>query len=192
MLSIWKKSLLIFSIIVLSACQSLPVPLPFSQLQNNSQAPTDGNVNLYCEGVNRCEFTRVDNTQILDADTGWITLQAISQGLVRLKTSSVLADKRLSFYLTVPAKRHEIAISYYPISKYRVEKFTVIHNFVAGHNYKFQMYRQENTSNGSLFNVSAPEPLCVNLWQDNIVIRRFCRPVDALTGLGEFIEQKVN
>ena len=41
-----------------------------------------------------------------------------------------------------------------------------------------------------LLNVSVPDPLCVDLEQDGHVIRRFCRPFDVTTGLGEFLEQK--
>ncbi len=52
------------------------------------------------------------------------------------------------------------------------------------------MYRDKSNRSGSLLNVSVPDPLCVDLEQDGHVIRRFCRPFDVTTGLGEFLEQK--
>ncbi|KCW08775.1 hypothetical protein J988_2445 [Acinetobacter baumannii 45075_2] len=52
------------------------------------------------------------------------------------------------------------------------------------------MYRDKSNRSGSLLNVSVPDPLCVDLEQDGRVIRRFCRPFDVTTGLGEFLEQK--
>ena len=51
---------------------------------------------------------------------------------------------------------------------------------------------ETNQRSGSLLNVSVPDPLCVDLEQDGRVIRRFCRPFDVTTGLGEFLEQKTN
>ncbi len=44
---------------------------------------------------------------------------------------------------------------------------------------------------GSLLNVSAPDPLCVDLVQNSKTIRRFCKPYNVLNGLGEFVEQKI-
>ena len=37
----------------------------------------------------------------------------------------------------------------------------------------------------------SPEPLCVDLLQEQRTIRRFCRPFDVSTGLGEFVEKKI-
>lgn len=54
------------------------------------------------------------------------------------------------------------------------------------------MYRDRSKhTGGSLLNVSAPEPLCVAMEEGQRTIRRFCRPFNAVTGLGEFVEQKV-
>jgi len=53
------------------------------------------------------------------------------------------------------------------------------------------MYRDRTRHQGSLLNVSAPDPLCVALQQDQKTIRRFCKPYNVLNGLGEFVEQKI-
>ena len=54
------------------------------------------------------------------------------------------------------------------------------------------MYRKRNTTHStSLLKASVPDPLCVDLKQEQKTIRRFCKPYDALTGLGEFVEQKL-
>ena len=54
------------------------------------------------------------------------------------------------------------------------------------------MYRQRTRQgSGSLLNVSAPTPLCVDMIQEKRTIRRFCRPHNAVTGVSEFIEQKI-
>ena len=57
--------------------------------------------------------------------------------------------------------------------------------------YTFRMYRDRSRTKGSLLNVSAPDPLCVDLVQNNTTIRRFCKPYNVLNGLGEFVEQKI-
>ena len=53
------------------------------------------------------------------------------------------------------------------------------------------MYRQRDEVGQSLLSVAAPGKLCVDLQQDEIAIRRFCRSYDVLTGLGEFVEQGI-
>ncbi len=57
--------------------------------------------------------------------------------------------------------------------------------------YTFKMYRERSKNRGSLLDKSAPDPLCVDLKQGAKTIRRFCRPYNVLTGLGEFVEKKL-
>lgn len=135
-----------------------------------------------------CEFERLNDITVVDAQTRRISNQAIHQGIVRLN-GSVLSQSN-SLYLSVPAKQYEVVIRYYPISPDRAETIHVIHQFKANHRYMFKMYRDKSNRSGSLLNVSVPDPLCVDLEQDGRVIRRFCRPFDVTTGLGEFLEQK--
>jgi hypothetical protein len=72
----------------------------------------------------------------------------------------------------------------------RAERISVIHHFKPNTSYTFKMYRNRTKQAGSLLSVSAPDPLCVVLLQDQHPIRRFCKPYNVLTGLGEFVEQK--
>jgi hypothetical protein len=53
------------------------------------------------------------------------------------------------------------------------------------------MFRARSRHQGSLLNMSAPDPLCVDLKQNQRTIRRFCKPYNVLNGLGEFVEQKL-
>lgn len=182
---LWKTSTIFALASILSACNTFFMPTEYKTQSRLNE------VNVYCSGVEECSFNRVGNTIISD-DNGWVTLQALSQGLVKLQTSSLLDERKVAFYLSIPAKEQEIDVSFYPVSKHRAEKFTMIHNFRTGHKYTLHMYRQQNSSNGSLFNVSAPEPLCINLLQDQIPIRKFCQEADILTGLGEFVEQDIS
>lgn len=185
------------SLLTLSACQHLPQSTTslFQQhwiapLAQSNEKPANVTATIYCSGVSACEFTRLNDLHLINPKTGWIAEDAVQQGVIRLQGSSFSENKRLPFYLSVPAKRHEIAINFYPISKDKAEKFVVIHQFKAGHQYTFHMYRQRGKQ-GSLLDVSAPAPLCVELLQNQIAIKRFCRKHDALTGLGEFVEQNI-
>lgn len=183
----------------LTACQQIPYPSSSAFTQHwiaptpskkPASSPQSQMAKIYCSGVSACEFTRVDDLQLLNPKTGKLTPEALNQGIIRMLGATFSENKRVPFYLSMPAKSYEIAISFYPISKYRAENVVVIHEFKAGYQYTFHMYRQRSKQ-GSLLDVSAPDPLCVELLQDQLAIRRFCRQHDALTGLGEFVEQVV-
>lgn len=188
MRTILNYSLCLLGLLGLSACQTVHK----NTKQSVKATSNTVNAKIYCTGTERCSFERVDDIQILDHHTGWLTAQALRQGIIRAERFSLFDYQVMSFYLSVPPKSHEVMISFYPISKYRAEKFTVIHDFKAGQQYTFKMYRQRSHKAGNLLTVSAPEPLCIDLLQEQLVLRRFCRPHDALTGLGEFVEQKLN
>ena len=100
-------------------------------------------------------------------------------------------SRKQQVYLSIPAKQYEVVIRFYPISPDRAEMFHVIHEFKPNQSYTFKMYRDREKRSGSLLNVSAPEPLCVDLQPEQHTIRRFCRPYDVVTGLGEFVEKKI-
>ena len=174
--------------ITLSACQSTYNMMDTVRIKQAEQDGLDKNATIYCSGAKSCEFERINDITVVDAQTRRISNQAIHQGIVRLHGSVLSQDN--SLYLSVPAKQYEVVIRFYPISQDRAETFHVIHQFKANHHYTFTMYRDKSNRSGSLLNVSAPEPLCVVLKQDDRTIRRFCRPFDATTGLGEFVEQK--
>ena len=148
------------------------------------------NASISCAGVKHCEFERINTTPIMDATSHRVSSESLKQGIVRLHGS--VFSQHNAMYLSVPADQYELVIRFYPISSDRAETFHVIHQFKANQHYTFKMYRDRSKrSGGSLLNVSAPEPLCVALDEGQRTIRRFCRPFDAITGLGEFAEQKV-
>jgi hypothetical protein len=172
--------------ILISACQSVDT-LKLKQLKQPTNA--EKIVRIYCTGTPDCEFSRLDKTQILDANSGRVTQQAMQQKLVRLQTKHVKDAN--SLYLTVPAGQHELIIRFYPITKDKAETFHVFHNFKAGQKYTAYMYRKRINRATSLLNASTPDPLCVDLKQAEKTIRRFCKPYNAETGIAEFVEQKI-
>ncbi|CAB1208431.1 hypothetical protein [Acinetobacter bouvetii] len=170
----------------LSACQSIDTARVKYVKETTS---TESNALIFCAGTEQCEFERLDETQIIDAQTHRLSRQAIQQGIVRLKEKSLNDPNPL--FLSVPTGQHEVVIRFYPISKDRAETLHVFHNFNAKKHYTFKMYRDRSKHTGSLLNVSAPDPLCVDLQQAQKSIRRFCKPYNVLNGLGEFVEQKI-
>ena len=173
-------------VVFTTACQTLDTV----RLKNLKETElTKSNTLIYCSGTESCEFERLDSIKIIDENNHHLEKEAIRQGIVRLKGKSLKDSNPI--YLSVPAKQYELVIRFYPISKDRAEKLHVIHNFKANQTYTFNMYRDRSRSNGSLLNVSAPEPLCVELKQGKKTIRRFCKPYNVLNGLGEFVEKKI-
>ncbi|MDV4311978.1 hypothetical protein MY149_01595 [Acinetobacter indicus] len=150
---------------------------------------SQSNARIYCSGTEHCEFERLNRVMIMDAESQRLSREAIKQGLVRLQADSLRQPNPL--YLSVPAKQHEVVIRFYPISRDQAETLHVIHQFKPRQTYTFKMYRDRSKHKGSLLNVSAPEPLCVDLLQNQKIIRRFCKPYNVLHGLGEFVEQKI-
>lgn len=176
--------------VALSACQSTQHMVDTIRLKQAKNSTTgQANVTIYCSGTEDCQFERVDNLKIVDPVSRRVNHEAIKRGYVRLQASS--SSQPNALYLTIPAKQQEVVVRFYPISQDRAETIHVIHKFVANQKYTFKMYRDRSKHAGSLLNVSVPDPLCVDLQQGQRTIRRFCRPYDALTGLGEFVEQKI-
>lgn len=173
----------------LTACQNaLNVVDQVRIVQNTLESKAD-NTTLYCSGVENCEFERIGDIAVIDAKSHRISQQAMERGIVRLHGS--VFSRKQQVYLSIPAKQYEVVIRFYPISLDRAEMFHVIHEFKPNQSYTFKMYRDRAYRSGSLLNVSAPEPLCVDLQQEQHTIRRFCRPYDVSTGLGEFVEKKI-
>lgn len=172
-------SLLLLS---LTACSTFT-----SSTQKQTQENT---VQLTCGGVSYCQFDRIDDIHIVDADNDWITVQAIRSGVVKLKDTS-LKNGRLKFDVSLKAQLHEVSVKFYPISEHQAQKFTLIHDFKAGQNYTLHMYRKY-IEQKNLLEMASPSPLCIDLKQGEQTIRTFCRSHDAVLGFGDFIEQKVN
>ena len=172
--------------ILFSACQTIDI----SRVKNMKQPKKEQALaSIYCAGTPSCEFDRIDNIALIDEKSHRVNKAALKQGLVRWHAAHF--KKVNNLYLSVPADLHEVVIRFYPISQEKAEVIHVIHRFMPNQRYVFKMYRERNKHTGSLLKVSAPEPLCVDLLQDAQVIRRFCRPYNAMTGLGEFIEKKL-
>lgn len=146
-------------------------------------------VYLSCSAKESCDFARIDDVVVIDEQTQRPTKQAIERGMVRLEGS--VFSTHHQYAMSLISGEHEVALRFYPVSSQRAEKFHLIHNFLSGHDYQIVMYRQRGISNSSLLNVAMPGALCVDLLQDKIALRRFCRPFDVMTGLGEFVEQRV-
>ena len=172
--------------LLFTACQTIDI----SRVKNMTQpAKEQAQASIYCAGTPSCEFERMDNIALIDEKSHRVNKAAVKQGLVRWHAAQM--KKVSNLYLSVPAESHEVVIRFYPISQEKAEVLHVIHHFMPNQRYVFKMYRERNKHTGSLLNVSAPEPLCVDLLQDAQVISRFCRPYNAMTGLGEFVEQKL-
>lgn len=171
----------------LTACQSIDTA------QLNKVKETEGtksHAQIYCAGTEDCEFERYDQIRILNAENQRLEKSAIKSGLLRLKQDKKLKDPN-ALYLSAPAGSHELVIRFYPISQEKAESLHVIHKFKAQQRYTFKMYRNRSKQPSSLLNASAPEPLCVDLVQEQKIIRRFCKPYNVLNGLGEFVEKKL-
>ena len=173
----------------LTACQNAPNVVDQVRIVQNTLESKADNTTLYCSGVENCEFECIDDIAVIDAKSHRISQQAMERGIVRLHGS--VFSRKQQIYLSIPAKQYEVVIRFYPISPDRAEMFHVIHEFKPNQSYTFKMYRDREKRSGSLLNVSAPEPLCVDLQQEQHTIRRFCRPYDVVTGVGEFVEKKI-
>ena len=173
----------------LTACQNAPNVVDQVRIAQNTLESKADNTTLYCSGVENCEFERIGDIAVIDAKSHRISQQAMERGIVRLHGS--VFSRKQQVYLSIPAKQYEVVIRFYPISLDRAEMFHVIHEFKPNQSYTFKMYRDRAKRSDSLLNVSAPEPLCVDLQQEQHTIRRFCRPYDVVTGLGEFVEKKI-
>lgn len=155
-------------------------------LQNG--LPDAATVYLACQAKQGCEFERIDKIAIIDEDSKRPSNEAIEQGLVRLEGS--VFSWQHEYAVSLPVGNHEIAVRFYPVSVERAERFHLIHNFEPNHQYQLNMYRQREKKDQSLLAVAAPSKLCVDLLQDQIPLRRFCRSFDAI-GLGDFVEQSI-
>ena len=173
----------------LTACQNAPTVVDQVRITQTRLENKVNNATLYCSGVENCEFERINDIVVMDAKSHRISRQAMEHGIIRLDGS--VFSRKQQVYLSIPAKQYEVVIRFYPISPDRAEMFHVIHEFKPNQSYTFKMYRDRAYRSGSLLNVSAPEPLCVDLQQEQHTIRRFCRPYDVVTGVGEFVEKKI-
>jgi len=174
---------------LLSACQSTHFALDRLMIQQVEKRPNaENNVSLYCAGAKSCEFSRIDQIEIVNDQSKRVNPNAIRKGYVHLTGE---ARDQSNLYLTIPAKQHEVVVHFYPISNKHAEVFHFIHQFKPNKRYQLTMYRKQSKKAGSLLSVSPPAPLCVDVHEVNKLVRRFCRPHDAATGVSEFVEEKI-
>ncbi|MEC7120160.1 MAG: hypothetical protein VXW65_09705 [Pseudomonadota bacterium] len=144
---------------------------------------------VHCSGGHRCQFTTLNHIQLIDRQTGRPTEDANRATVLRYESMSKM--RYAPYYLAVAAGLHELRVQFYPITLERAEQFTLIHDFKSGRQYQLNLFRDRQPKVDSLLSMAAPDPLCVDLIENTHVIRRFCRPFDPETGLGEFIEAQL-
>lgn len=184
----------------LSGCQFIASPeakvqprLSSDKIELLESPMPKGLVSLHCTGDIRCEFGKLNNIVVIDELTKQPTNEAINAALVRLESMKPVGPQLASkYFVAMQPKSNEIKVRFYPITPERAENFSLIHNFKAGKTYQLNMFRKQgNTGSSSLLSMATPDPLCVQLLEDDKISRLFCRPFDPATGLGEFIEQRV-
>lgn len=174
--------------LILSACQSAQMVDLVRIKQAEKNQMSQNTVSVYCSGAEHCEFARLNDLIIMQENTQRANRKAIDKGYLKLTGKPL---DQIGVYLTIPPQQYEMVVRFYPITKDHAEVFHVIHDFKANQKYTFKMYRQRSQGARSLLNVSSPTPLCVDMLQETRTIRRFCRPHNAVTGVSEFVEQKI-
>lgn len=176
------------SMLVLSACQSVKLVDIHRITPEVAKNSLQNSVSIYCSGTEYCNFARLNDLDLIDASSQHVNRKAFRLGYVKPQGKN---QGHQDTYLTIPPQQSELVIRFYRSFKEDPEIFHVIHDFKKDQEYTFRMYRYRSPTSGSLLNVSTPAPICVAMLQKNKIIRRFCRPHDALKGVGEFTEKKV-
>ncbi len=148
-----------------------------------------GIASVHCSGGIGCQFVSLNNKELLHPQTGEPTEQAKTDAVLRFESSA--AKDSSQYFLALTAAPHDIELLFFPISRDRVEKFNLTHRFKAGHRYDLKLYRQEREQSASLLSLAGPAPLCVDMLDDDKVVRRFCRTYGFQTMTTSFVEQKI-
>ena len=164
---------------------------PAWMLPNLNTQPEDvsGIASVHCSGGVGCQFVSLNNVELLNPQTGEPTEQGKTDAVLRFESHSLSNSSQ--YYLALTAAPHDVEVLFFPISRDRAEKFTLIHRFKAGHRYDFKLYRQEREQSASLLSLAGPAPLCVDVLDDDKVVRRFCRNYGFQTMTTSFVEQKI-
>lgn len=187
MVKFYKRLFALTSVsVLLAACQTIDT-LKLKRIKETSA--TEKNALIYCAGTPDCEFERLDRIQVIHSQTGHLDADAMDHQIVRLNAKSL--SRPNSIYLSVAPGQHELVIRFYPITKDKAETLHIFHRFQAKQSYTFKMYRARSVKVNNLLNASVPDPLCVDLIQQQKTIRRFCKPYNAQTGIAEFVEKKI-
>ncbi|MGO2231465.1 hypothetical protein [Psychrobacter sp.] len=177
--------------------------------------PVAGEVNIACVGTYHCEIVQIDKKSIIASNSHEpadpTMLAARPEGAETNTKRAIgaempaLADKKsvkvvplsasaieglTNYYARVlPAKR-EIHINFYPEDNLGyIERFAMIHDFTDAGIYQLRAYQNKSSDKaGSLLEAASPEPLCIELLQDDEVQRRFCKQLGSGEAQGEFVE----
>lgn len=181
--------------------------------------PIAGEVNISCIGTYHCEITHIDQALVIAPDThkpvdsamlSYISVTDDKAGnsiqdeafspLLNQKSVKVVPLSAsgmpglINYYVRVKPAKREVHVNFYPENNVGyIEHFAMIHEFLEAGNYKLRAYRKQSTQTQdgvSLLETASPNPLCVELTQDNIVKRRFCKQTDA-ESQGEFVESTI-
>lgn len=166
--------------------------------------PVAGEVNIACVGTYHCEIAKIDKTLIIAPDSHEPVNSAMLSTLANNTELTPLTSKRsikivplsdsampgfTNYYARVlPAKR-EVHVNFYPENNVGyVERFAMIHDFADSGTYQLRAYQEKASGNtGSLLESASPEPLCIELYQGNVVKRQFCKQLGS-EHQGEFVE----
>lgn len=178
----------------LVACQPLPparkmVLTPAQVSMAPAPVARADQVRIYCSGGVGCRIDRLDGVSLYQADG--IKLSAEAEQAAVMQKDRVDRDPDLQHFVVTNTGTHQVRVQFYPVTKERAEQFVLIHRFKAGHVYRLHQYRDRKQQAASLLAAATPDPLCIELLENQRQIRRFCRPFDPQTGLGEFVEQSV-
>lgn len=193
----WKLISLALGLSVMTGCQLLPNKANVSNQAVDLRMPlgagnTSKLVELHCSGGVACEFARVNNIDIIDPVTRQPVEDVLKTSMIRYEKEAITELNHAQYYIAMKPGQSEVSVRFYPVTMDRAEHFTLIHNFRADKKYQVKLFRQRNATSGSLLSIATPGALCVDLLENDKVNRRFCRPFDPLTGLGEFLEQHIS
>ncbi|WP_201532856.1 hypothetical protein [Psychrobacter ciconiae] len=199
----------------LSGCQLLSEPAATaspSVLEAGSGRiyPVKGEVNIACSGTYHCEISQVDNTLVINKDTHRPVSNDMVAPAVRksadgkpimvpallnsnsVKVVPLFASNMkglVNYYVRMMPAKREVHVNFYPENNVDyVERFAMIHEFNDAGTYQLKAYRKRGTQgSGSLLDNASPDPLCIDLLQNNQLKRRFCKQLDT-EHQGEFVE----
>ncbi|MGM8889087.1 hypothetical protein ACS8FD_24375, partial [Psychrobacter sp. 1U2] len=88
--------------------------------------------------------------------------------------------------------KREVHINFYPENNMGyIERFAMIHEFIEPDTYLLRAYRKESSQDtGSLLDTASPNPLCIDLIQNDSIKRQFCKQMNN-ESQGEFVETNV-
>ncbi len=213
-----SASLLFGASLVLSGCQLLSEPAatknaPVLETGSGKIYPVKGEVNIACSGTYHCEILQIDNIPIINKDSHRpanlnmvapaVSKSANGQPVMvpellnsnSIKVVPLFASNMkglVNYYVRLMPAKREVHVNFYPENNVDyVERFAMIHEFNDSGTYQLKAYRKKSPqASGSLLDNASPDPLCIDLLQNNQIKRRFCKQLDT-QHQGEFVEAEL-